>query len=235
MSEQLSAEQYVERASSFRDQEQWREAREAYQKAISKKLTPIDKAKMLANVMQMYEKEGNANAAIATGEQIIQEIQMNQLYHTNEGVHLRGFTNGSLRRLRGESFPWDLVFAMLSGYIVGAAFGAAIGARIEYEGLTISGMVWTDFRYGGAAIGAILGFLFLSPMLARFGLALSILGGTVNLALLFYLLLQENVKHGIVTLTVIFLPIILYVFFRVHQSRSQSVAEQGDAGDANVV
>jgi len=107
-------------ASALREQKRWCEARKCYEEMITLGLGPMDEAKILANIMQMYEKEGNIEKAMEAGTRAFDIVQTYRLYETNEGAHLRGFIRGRLGRLRGEPFPWHLPIAFFAAYFIGA-------------------------------------------------------------------------------------------------------------------
>ncbi len=205
-----SISELEERAATHRRNEKWREARLCYEKMIRLGLPPLDEAKMLANIMQMYEKEGDTEAAINAGMQALELIQNYRLYETMEGVHLRGFLNGSLRRLRGQPFDWLPMATILLANALGAVLGAWIGSGIEYEGLTIHGPAWTDLRYGGAGIGGILGWLLLlrplSHMTPYFGVPLTALAACLNVLALCYLLMQKDPLLGLLVTPIALAP-----------------------------
>ena len=94
----------VRNADSFEKNHEWTKAIECYEKVLEYDMAAIDEAKMLANIMQIHEKQGAKDLAIEYGEKAYEIVQTHMLYRTNEGAHLRGFIRGTVNRLRGGSF-----------------------------------------------------------------------------------------------------------------------------------
>ena len=87
------------------------DARVLYKKISHSIPAPLDKAKMLGNVAQLYEKEGDVDNAINTASAAIKIVNKEQLYKSLEGSHLRGYLNGFINRLQNkdtwEPMPYD--------------------------------------------------------------------------------------------------------------------------------
>jgi hypothetical protein len=106
MASRSETDEIAERASTLRRDSKWREARLHYERLLSRYSAPIDKAKMQANIMQMYEEEGRPADAIRAGEDALRRVELYGLHQSDEGTYLRGFVRGRLQRLRGK--PLDL-------------------------------------------------------------------------------------------------------------------------------
>ena len=87
-------------ASSLRSSERWEEAAFYYEKMLNLDLAIGDKAKTLANLMQMYERQQQYERAIYAAVVAYKIIQRHGLYRTNEGAHMRGAIRGFLMRIR---------------------------------------------------------------------------------------------------------------------------------------
>jgi hypothetical protein len=191
------------RASALRRERRWAEARACYEQLLSLDLSPMDRAKMLANIAQMFEEEGATAEAVRTAEEVLQVVERYGLAESSEGIHLRGFMTGRLRRLRGEAVPWQLYIRILAPYIIGAAIGATIGAQIQINTLGFDAMpLLTDVRYGGACIGAVVGFFTLAPLAARYS-GIALVGAVLSVIALGYFLFENSVGKGAVTLSVL--------------------------------
>ena len=96
-------------ASGFRAIREWESARKCYEVILGHdELSPLDRAKTLANVMQMYEEEKDIVRAVYAGVMAYKIVQKHRLYRGTEGAHLRGYVRGSLNRLREQYLgtPW---------------------------------------------------------------------------------------------------------------------------------
>ena len=91
--------------------ERWQEARECYEKLLSFELTPEDRARALANIMQTYAHEGNQELAIKYGKQARELAQSG---------FLKGLLDGTLNRLENPTLvPWRLIAILVSCILVG--------------------------------------------------------------------------------------------------------------------
>jgi len=210
MNNQSQINELEDRAASFREKGLWSEACECYEKILQFELSHLNKAKILGNLMQMYEKVEKLEEAIDVGTKALEIVEAYSLHNSMEGARLRGFVKGCLSRLRGEPFKWNTPISLLSAYFIGASLGAAIGSRITFEGMTIKGVVLTDFRYGGAGIGAVIISMILSPILARFGIGVSLFAGLFSFIGLCIILFEKNTSTGIAVLFVLLLPILFF-------------------------
>jgi hypothetical protein len=100
-------EQLQSDASRFRSEERWTLARSCYETILEGDLSPIERAKTLANLMQMYENDQDIERAVYVGAMSYKIIQNNRLFRHAEGAHLRGYLRGSLNRLREEYIGSD--------------------------------------------------------------------------------------------------------------------------------
>lgn len=114
-----------------------------------------------------------------------------------------------------------LILARISSAAVGAATGAALGSRISYTGLIATGsvLVDTDLRYGGAGLGALIGWLSLPVLLflsvnatsmllavfgaqlsgdntVRFGVVVLVAGGILELYRTYTILTERDLVLG---------------------------------------
>ena len=217
MNTEERADEIEKRGFDYLQQESWREARECFDEMLTLPLSPIRQVKVLRNILGAYEKEGMRDEAIRTGEKALDIIETYNLwYESNEGAMLRGSIRGHLSRLKGEpaNVALGMPIAVFSAYLTGAAIGAAIGTKIQVESVNIYGPVLTDLRYGGAGVGALLGFFLLLPLF-RMSTTLSAIGGILNLGLLFYILTANDFKIGIAVFALILLvPIALFFYVR---------------------
>lgn len=93
----------VERAGRLWREQKFAEARTLYEQIYQQQnLSPIDKAKMLANVAQIWRDEGYSEKAIEYGYRTISELAQYELYKKPDGSHLFGFMRGMLNRLQDK-------------------------------------------------------------------------------------------------------------------------------------
>jgi len=101
----------AEKAGTLWRKEDYTGARGLYEERIDSISLPLDKAKTLGNIAQLYEKEGDAVGAINAANAAIKIVNENELYKSLEGSHLRGYLNGFINRLqkkdRWEPLPYD--------------------------------------------------------------------------------------------------------------------------------
>lgn len=216
MSTDDQADEIEVRGFEFLHQERWHKARGCFEEMLSLPLDPMREVKVLRNIMGTYEKEGRITEAIDIGERALEIIDTYNLYGKTDGGYDFGYIRGCIARYRGETYPWNLVIAPLSAYFIGASIGAVIGSKIVYEGLTINGsIVLTDLRYGGAGVGALLGWLILTRTSLNLGRYISASFGLLNFILLLYILTDKNFSLGLSVIGLLFLPILLvWVFLR---------------------
>lgn len=89
------------------EENKYENARAVYETLFSFNLSPLDKAKLLANIAQLYKEEGKKDDAINKAEEAITIIDENELYRSYEGSHLRGYLNGFINRLENRCI-WDI-------------------------------------------------------------------------------------------------------------------------------
>jgi tetratricopeptide (TPR) repeat protein len=190
-------------------QGQYAEARRILGEVLSTKTVPLHRGQVLRNIALAYEREGNKEEAIRAYQRI---LDAPGLCETNDGVYLHGQITGHVRRMQGGSV-WGAtsVYALFASYCIGAAIGAALGSKAPGAGHTIFGRaVDQDLRYGGACLGALLGVFLFSRTAAAAGPALSWIGGIACAGLTTYILLEENVKLGLIILAnLVFLPLFI--------------------------
>ncbi len=106
-----SSRKKAEKAGKLWRKGNYCEARSLYEEIIPSVSLPLDKAKMLSNIAQLYEKEGDITGAIDNAHAAIKVVNANELFKTMEGSHLRGYLNGFVNRLEGkgrwEALPFD--------------------------------------------------------------------------------------------------------------------------------
>jgi hypothetical protein len=159
-------------ASKLRYQRKWSEARKSYQRIISQALSPIDQVKMLANIMQMYDHEGNKEEAIKTAYRALELYNHHPLGTTGIGIAMRGYILGYIMRSEGRPFlTWtppfctslplelnlslfDQIRTRLATTAFGAAVGTTIGSQIPFPQIRI---IWSN---GAVTILSLVGALF---------------------------------------------------------------------------
>ena len=205
MNTEAHADEIENRGFEFLRQGNWREARGCFEEMLALPLSPIRRVKVLRNVMGAYEKDGMREQAVVAGRQALEVIESNRLYETNGGALLRGEIKSHLLRIQGVPVSRLPAFTLLAAYFSGAAIGAAIGSQIVVHSVNIEGPVITDVRYGGAGLGAVLGFFLLDRMFSLVHPTLSTVVGLLNLGLLCSFLFEHDFKKGAVTLSFILL------------------------------
>lgn len=119
--------------------------------------------------------------------------------------------NNSIKEIRNKA--WISLLTILLANALGGAIGAHIGSHIHYEGITIKGITFTDLRYGFAAIGGILGYLFflrfISIITAHAGLFFTILVTILNVFALYYRLMENDFLIGFIGGTITLIPSIV--------------------------
>jgi tetratricopeptide (TPR) repeat protein len=89
----------------WRDKD-YTEARILYQEIENSISLPLDRAKIMGNIAQLYAEEGNKTNALNTANAAIKIINDNELYKLLEGAHLRGYLNGFINRLQDKG-TWE--------------------------------------------------------------------------------------------------------------------------------
>ena len=172
------------------------EARALFERVLETKAVPLHRAQVLRNIMFTYDKEGNKVRAMEIAEDI---LNVPGLCDTNEGVFLHGQITGHIDKTQGRSI-WmsKSLSAVFAAYSAGAAWGAALGSKAQGSGITLFGQTVTqDLRYGGAAMGALLGLFVFARITASAGPVLSLLSGLVCTAFTAYMLLSEDFLLGL--------------------------------------
>jgi hypothetical protein len=158
-------------------------------------------------------KEDLRDEAISTGHKALSIIDSHRLYETNEGAILRGEFSGHIARLQGVPISRSPIFSLLGAYLSGAALGAVLGAQVQIQSANIHGPILTDLRYGGAALGALLGIGLFRSLFSLYPV-LGIIVGFLNLGVLYYILTATDFRIGLTVLAMIlFIPVmgLLYV------------------------
>lgn len=192
------------RGVELAQQGRYAEARRIFEEVLSTKSVPLHRGQVLRNIGLAWEREGNKEEATRAYQRI---LEVPGLCDTNEGVYLHGQITGHIRRMQGGSI-WGAtsVYALFAGYCTGAAIGAALGSKAQGAGYTIFGRaIEQDLRYGGACLGAFLGVFLISRIAAAAGPALSWLGGIACAGMTAYILLEDNVKLGLIILAILVL------------------------------
>ncbi len=186
-------------------------ARQVWEEALRLDLTSRFRVGVLKNVMGTHMQEKNTLEAIAWGEKALEVIGTSGLDRTQEGRSLHAGLSGHLARLGS---PFRTATALAAAWITGASIGAAIGSKLNVHSTDLHGPILTDLRYGGAALGAVVGLGLLRGILLAFPMWFSIIAGVVNSYLVFVTLLEMNHAKGVPILVVVFvLPICIFTFF----------------------
>ena len=179
-------------ASKLRHQRKWSEARNSYQKILSQWISPIDQVKMLANIMQMYDHEGNKEEAIKTAYRALELYNHYPLGTTGIDIYMHGYILGYIKRSEGRPFlTWippfcqslplelnlslfDQIRTRIATTALGAALGTTIGSQIPFHQIIT---IWSN----GAVtifslIGAIIAFMATSKLLERTVLSVMVMG-----------------------------------------------------------
>jgi len=92
------------RAHDFRESEDWGGAAKCYEEILVTCFLPLDRAKTLANLMQMYDKLGDKQKALNAGLEAL-DFVANAYADSSEVLHLRGYVRGYVSRLQGRAAP----------------------------------------------------------------------------------------------------------------------------------
>jgi len=84
-------------AHEHRAHRRWAEARLCYMKLIDQGCSPINRAKMEANIMQMFELEGSIEDAKRWGNLALESVREAGYYEPEEGDGVRGYVEGTLQ------------------------------------------------------------------------------------------------------------------------------------------
>lgn len=179
-------------ASNLRHQQKWAEARKSYQKILSQGISPIDQVKMLANIMQMYDHEGNKEDAIKTAYIALEIYDQYSLGTTGIGIYMHGHILGYIKRSEGRSFlMWtppfcpslplelnlslfDQIRTRLATTAFGAALGTTIGSQIPFPQLMI---IWSNGAVTIVSlVGALFAFMATNKLLEQIVLSVMVMG-----------------------------------------------------------
>ena len=179
-------------ASKLRHQRKWADARNSYQKILNQGIVPIDQVKMLANIMQMYDHEGNKEEAIKTAYRALELYDQYPLGTTGIGIYMHGYILGYIKRSEGRPFlTWtppfcpslplelnlslfDQIRTRIATTAFGAALGTTIGSQIPFPQIRI---IWSN----GAVtilslVGALFAFMATSKLLEQTVLSVMVMG-----------------------------------------------------------
>ena len=98
-----AAQALAERAHVFQESENWGGAARCYEEILDAPLFALDRAKTLANLMQMYDKLGRKQEALSAGLGAMELIEASVSDDDSEVWHLRGYVRGYVDRLQGRS------------------------------------------------------------------------------------------------------------------------------------
>jgi tetratricopeptide (TPR) repeat protein len=213
-----SSSELERRGLALAEQGRYAEARSLFERVLPTKVMPLHRAQVLRNIMLTYDREGNKARAIETCQEI---LEIPGLCDTTDGVFLHGQITGYVRHSQGRSFWTSRSFsAVFAAYSAGAAMGAVLGSKVQGSGFTLLGQaVDQDLRYGGAALGALLGFFLFARIAASAGPAMSLIGGIACSGLTAYVLLAGDKTLGfsvlgILVLTPLFLSSLMSALLR---------------------
>lgn len=230
------------KASKLRHAGYWQKAREVYQELLEQNLTPLDRIKTLANVMQMYEMEDEKENAIKVANEALKLYDVYPLPKTGISVFLHGFLVGSIKRLGQKSFwfwtppfggalplemnlsLFDQLRTRLATAAFGAAFGSTIGSQIPSPSLVIT---WSNGQISVlTVIGSVFAFFATNKLLEQATQSVLVLSrGTIPNALRTAVNITSLVGFGYCLLfpsivtdpynwwSVIIIPCILGVFY----------------------
>jgi hypothetical protein len=216
VSDIAAARDLERRASSLQAQGRARDAIECYREILALDLTPINRAKMLANVMQLHQALGEEDEARAAGQRAIELIDAHRL-SSNEAVFLHGVITGRL----GKGTPvWNIVH-IGAAWISGAALGAAVGSKTTFPGTALIGLAPAYSRHLGALVCAVAGWMVLLPILVVSPRIVSAAAIVVNGFVLAAVLSEGDPVAGTATALVLSLPLFVFGSFMILPSRSR--------------
>jgi len=100
----MNATVLAARAHDFRESENWAGAARCYEEILDTPLPDLDRAKILANLMQMYDKLEDKQKALNAGLEAL-GLVANMYADSSEVLHLRGYVSGYVSRLQGRAAP----------------------------------------------------------------------------------------------------------------------------------
>ena len=213
-------------AGELWQQGRYAEARRLYQSLVSESPQPMDRAKLLTNIAQIYEKEGDKVRAIAAAQEAMQIVSSYEQHRSLEGTQLRGFLNGFLNRLKGRKrwaapefdayLPLEMNLSVpgrlrvhFSIAVIAAALSATIGSQVPIPQLNV---VWTNGSITSYSIvGCVFGWAATKHFFERTVLSLCVSTGrpayaclkpaanTLTVVALFYLILLPLTLYDLVS------------------------------------
>jgi hypothetical protein len=209
MADNESLSDLERRGVELAKQGQYAEARSIFEHVLTTKTVPLHRAQVLQNIMLTYDREGDIARAIETAHEI---LAIPGLWDTTDGVFLHSQITGYVRHSQGRSFWTSHSFsALFAAYFGSASIGAVLGSEVQGLGYTLLGQaVDQDLRYGGALLGAVLGFFLFARIATAAGTAMSLILGIACTALTAYVLLEEDLTLGFAFLGILMLtPLLL--------------------------
>jgi tetratricopeptide (TPR) repeat protein len=100
----MNATALAARAHDFQESGDWGGAAKCYEEMLDAPLSALDRAKTLANLMQMYDKLGKKENALNAGLRAMELIGIVP-DDNSELWHLRGYVRGYVYRLQGRPGP----------------------------------------------------------------------------------------------------------------------------------
>jgi len=100
----MNATALAARAHDFQESENWGASARCYEGILDTPLSALDRAKILANLMQMYDKLGDKQKALNAGLGAL-DLVANVYADSSEVLHLRGYVRGYVYRLQGRAAP----------------------------------------------------------------------------------------------------------------------------------
>jgi len=101
----MNAKALAVRASGFQRSEDWGAAAKCYEEILDTPLSGLDRAKTLANLMQMYDKLERKQQALDAGLGAMELIGSVSADDNTDVLHLRGYVRGYVYRLQGRAAP----------------------------------------------------------------------------------------------------------------------------------
>jgi tetratricopeptide (TPR) repeat protein len=204
----------AEQAGEHWKAKRYPEAKAAFEELLTLALPSFDRARTLANLMQVCEEMGDAESAALRAEQALEIVErFNLAETTDDGAFMRGLLRGRIAKLRGQGaagLNWRQITAPLFGYFGAAVCGAWLASHVT---MTTKDGQSADMRMVGAIFGAVFAWKVFAALVSPFPAAFSAIGFLASLIALWQFLAEQRTAIAFQVIGLLFAMIILHCYF----------------------